>query len=133
VQIATSGATVPEVLAAANELNDEGVRAHVVDVTSLDRLYASWQQSIRSGIRSATTPGTPGSIRQAFVPGVPVVTVHDAASHSMAWLGSALGVPSIPLGVDSFGQSGTVADLYGAHDLRPGSIVNAALAALALR
>jgi len=31
-----------------------------------------------------------------------------------------------------FGQSGTVADLYAQHDLVPGAIVNAALAALAL-
>ncbi len=50
----------------------------------------------------------------------------------MAWVGSALGVPCVPLGVDSFGQSGTVVDLYELHDLVPGAIVNAALAALAL-
>jgi pyruvate dehydrogenase E1 component len=48
----------------------------------------------------------------------------------MAWLGSALGVPAVSLGVDSFGQSGTVGDLYAAHDLDSGSIVNGALAAL---
>ncbi len=50
----------------------------------------------------------------------------------MAWLGSALGVPCVPLGVDAFGQSGTVHELYELHDLLPGSIVNAALAALSL-
>ena len=50
----------------------------------------------------------------------------------MAWLGSALGVPAVPVGVDAYGQSGSVADLYGLHGLAPGSIVNAALAALAL-
>jgi pyruvate dehydrogenase E1 component len=42
-------------------------------------------------------------------------------------------VPAVPLGVDTFGQSGTVADLYALHDLDAGSIVNAGLAALALR
>ena len=67
-----------------------------------------------------------------FAPGAPVVTVHDAATHAMAWLGSALGVPAVPLGVDAFGQSGSVADLYRVHDLLPGSIVNAALTALHL-
>ena len=56
--------------------------------------------------------------------------MHDASSHTMAWLGSALGVPGVPLGVDEFGQSGSVHDLYELHDLLPGSIVNAALAAL---
>ena len=61
-----------------------------------------------------------------------MVSVHDAASHSLAWLGSALGVWQVPLGVDQFGQSGSVADLYEIHDLLPGSIVNAALAVLSL-
>ena len=51
----------------------------------------------------------------------------------MAWLGSALGVPAVSLGVDSFGQSGSITDLYESHDLSAGSIVNGALAALALR
>ena len=60
------------------------------------------------------------------------MTVHDAASHAMAWLGSALGVPCVPLGVDQFGQSGSVHELYELNDLLPGSIVNAALAALSL-
>ena len=31
-----------------------------------------------------------------------------AASHAMAWIGSALGDPRVPLGVDEVGQSGSV-------------------------
>ncbi|GAA1800065.1 transketolase-like TK C-terminal-containing protein [Nostocoides veronense] len=133
VQLAASGAVMPEVLTAAAELADEGILAHVIDLTSADRLYAAWQRTLRQGIRTATTPSIPGALRAAFDMRAPVVTVHDASSHALAWLGSALGVPCVPLGVDSFGQSGTVADLYEAHDLTSGSIVNAALAALALR
>ena len=133
VQLAASGATLPEVLLAAAELEEEGVRAHVVDVTSADRLYSAWQRTLRQGIRTATTPSIAGALRQAFDMDAPVVTVHDASSHAMAWLGSALGVPCVSLGVDSFGQSGRVADLYRAHDLDSGSVVNAALAALSLR
>jgi pyruvate dehydrogenase E1 component len=133
VQLAASGAVLPEVLAAAAELEEEGVRAHVVDVTSLDRLYSAWQRALRQGIRTATTPSIPGALRAAFDRAAPLVTVHDASSHAMAWLGSALGVPAVSLGVDAFGQSGTVADLYEMHDLSSGSIVNGALAALALR
>ncbi|WP_341719445.1 pyruvate dehydrogenase [Micromonospora sp. FIMYZ51] len=133
VQLAASGAVLPEVLAAAAELADEGVAAHVVDVTSLDRLYRAWQRTLRQGVRTATVPSVPGALRSAFVDGVPVVTVHDAASHAMAWLGSAVGAPAVPLGVDEFGQSGTVRELYELHDLLPGTIVNAALAALSLR
>lgn len=133
VHLVGSGAVLPEVLAAAAELAEEGIVAHVVDVTSLDRLYKAWQRTLRQGVRTATAPSIPGALRTCFPDRAPLVTVHDAASHAMAWLGSALGVPAVSLGVDAFGQSGTVHDLYAAHDLDPGSIVNAALAALSLR
>jgi len=134
VCLAASGAVLPEVLVAAAELADEGIAAAVVDVTSADRLYRAWQRTLRQGVRTATAPSVPGALRGVFpAAGVPVVTAHDAASHTLSWLGSALGVPAVSLGVDSFGQSGSVADLYRANDLDSGSIVNAALAALSLR
>ncbi|MGP7996562.1 MAG: transketolase-like TK C-terminal-containing protein [Streptosporangiaceae bacterium] len=132
VHLAVSGAVLPEVLAAAAELSEEGIAASVVDVTSADRLYRAWQRTLRQGVRTATAPSIPGALRTAFPDRAPIVTVHDAASHTLSWLGSALGVPAVSLGVDGFGQSGAVADLYRAHDLDPGSIVNAALAALSL-
>jgi pyruvate dehydrogenase E1 component len=133
VYLAGCGAVLPEVLAAAAELADEGIAATVVDVTSPDRLYRAWQRTLRQGVRTATAPSIPGALRSAFPARAPVVTIQDASSHTMSWLGSALGGPAVSLGVDSFGQSGTVADLYQAHDLDSGSIVNAALAALSLR
>ncbi|GIJ23905.1 1-deoxy-D-xylulose-5-phosphate synthase [Micromonospora lutea] len=132
VHLVSCGAVLPEVLAAATELAEEGVAAHVVDVTSLDRLYQAWQRSLRRSVRTAALPDLPGVFHCAFGERAPVVTVHDAASHAMSWIGSALGVPAVPLGVDRFGESGTVTDLYELHDLLPGSIVNAALTGLAL-
>jgi len=133
VSLVGSGAVMPEVIAAAAELHDEGIAAHVIDVTSSDRLYSDWQRTLRHGVRTASTPARTASLRAAFpAERAPLVTVHDAASHAMAWLGSALGVQCIPLGVDQFGQSGSVHELYGLHDLLPGHIVNAALAALSL-
>ena len=132
VYLAATGAVLPETLAAARELEEEGIAASVVDVTSPDRLYSAWRRTLRQGVRTATTPSQAGVLRAAFARRAPIVTVHDAASHAMAWLGSALGVPSVPLGVDEFGQSGSIPELYELHDLLPGSIVNAALAALSL-
>jgi pyruvate dehydrogenase E1 component len=133
VNLVGTGAVLPEVLTAASELHSEGIAAHVVDVTSADRLYRAWQRTLRQGVRTATTPSIPGALRACLPDRAPLVTVHDAASHAMAWLGSALGVPAVPLGVDGFGQSGSVGALYAAHDLDAGSIVNAGLAALSLR
>src|SRR3954471_19323076 len=132
VHLAASGAVLPEAVAAAEELAEEGIAAHIVDITSLDRLYRAWQRTLRQGVRTATAPSVAGALRTAFPDRAPIVTVHDAASHTMAWLGSALGAPCVPLGVDEFGQSGSVNELYELHDLLPGSIVNAALAALSL-
>ena len=59
------------------------------------------------------------------------MTVHDAASHHLAWLGGVFGARTVPVGVDQFGQSGTIHDLYGLFDLLPEQIVNAGLVALA--
>ena len=60
----------------------------------------------------------------------PIVSVHDAASHSLAWLGSAIGVPQVALGVDRFGESGTISDLHEITGISTGNIVNAALIAI---
>jgi pyruvate dehydrogenase E1 component len=132
VHLVGTGAIMPEVLIAAAELKSEGVIAHVVDITAPGRLYGGWQRTLRQGVRTATTPSFPGAMRPIFSERAPIVSVHDGASHAMAWLGSALGMPQVALGVDTFGQSGTIHDLYDINDIDAGSIVNAALAALSL-
>jgi pyruvate dehydrogenase E1 component len=132
IHLVGCGAVMPEVLEAASELKNEGVIAHVIDITSPGRLYGSWQRTLKQGIRTANTPSLPGALRAMFNERAPIVSVHDSSSHALAWLGSALGVPQVAMGVDSFGQSGNIPDLYKIHDLSSGSIVNGALAALSL-
>jgi pyruvate dehydrogenase E1 component len=132
VHLVGAGAVIPEVLAAAAELAEEGVVAHVIDVPSPGRFYRAWQRTLRQAVRTATTPSMAGTLRAVFGDAASIVSVHDGASHAFAWLGSAVGASQIALGVDEFGQSGSVADLYAAHDLDAGSIVNAALAVLSL-
>ena len=66
VHLAGSGAVLPEVLAAAAELGEEGIAANVVDITSADRLYRAWQRTLRQGVRTATVPSIPGALRSAF-------------------------------------------------------------------
>ncbi|MBW3619663.1 MAG: pyruvate dehydrogenase [Actinobacteria bacterium] len=133
VTLCASGAVMPEVLAAADELASEGIAAAVVDVTSLDRLYVGWRTAMTGAIRRARRPRRDFHLARVLGadPG-PLVTVHDASPHAMAFLGSAVGRPVVPLGVDTFGQSGTIADLYAVHDLTAGLVANAALAALDL-
>ncbi len=132
VTLVGCGAVLPEVLDAADQLTDEGILVDVVDVASPGRLYQSWHHEVIRGVRSARVPGLPGALRACFPGRSPIVTVHDASSHALAWLGGALGVPLSSLGVDAFGRSGGVQDLRRDHDLDAGSIVNAALGVMGL-
>ena len=59
-----------------------------------------------------------------------MISVHDASSHSLAWIGSAIGTKQYTLGVDRFGESGTIADLHEITGISTGNIVNAALIAI---
>jgi pyruvate dehydrogenase E1 component len=135
VQIAAGGIMVPEAVEAARRLHAEGVAANVLAITSAERLYADLRSARRAQLRSASSPLDLGHL-ESLIPAAerraPIVTVQDGASHSMAFLGSAWGVPVVPLGVDEFGQSGSRADLYRATGIDADQIVNAAMLALDL-
>jgi len=133
VTIVTTGVMAPEALEAAHELADEGVGTTVVHLTSPDRAFRSWQRR-DAQITSAGSVELPPSHLHRLIPTAerhrPVVSVHDAASHSLAWVGSAVGARQVCLGVDRFGESGTIADLHDIAGIAAGNIVNAALIAL---
>ena len=102
VHIFAAGVMVPEAVDASRALRTEGVFANVFVVTSPDRLYRGLREP-HPYLETLVT---------AEEEDVPVVSVLDGHSHALAFIGSALGVPQIPLGVDDFGQSGSRADLY---------------------
>ena len=58
-------------------------------------------------------------------------TVADAAPTALSWLGGVIGQRVAPLGVDRFGQTGSLAELYGAYRL-DGAAVTEAIAELLL-
>jgi pyruvate dehydrogenase E1 component len=124
VQIAAAGAMVPEALAAAAYLQREGVTANVLCVSSPRALFEQWQAARAEG-RPPLDWLIPPEERA-----VPIVTVQDGASHSLAWLGSLYGAPVTALGVDEFGQSGARADLYRHFGIDAVGIAEAAFAAL---
>jgi pyruvate dehydrogenase E1 component len=133
VTIVTTGAMAPEALAAADELDAEGVQASVIHLTSPDRTYRSWRAGFAQSTATARVVRTPSHLHRLISHHErtrPIVSVHDAASHSLAWLGSAIGTRQYTLGVDRFGESGTIADLHELTGIDAGSIVNAALIAL---
>ncbi|MDJ0767673.1 MAG: 1-deoxy-D-xylulose-5-phosphate synthase N-terminal domain-containing protein [Ilumatobacter sp.] len=133
VVLATCGAVTPEVLAAADLLASEGVAVTVLDLTSPDRLFRGWRAATRDASNRARPASHDHHLAHLIHPTerhAPIVTVHDAASHALAWLGSVFGQRVVPVGVDEFGQSGALDELYDLFDLLPEQIVNAALVAL---
>jgi pyruvate dehydrogenase E1 component len=106
IYLAGAGAVMPEVIAAARLLQREGIAATVLNLTSVEQLYRNWRAA-RGGEQHQIARLIPPADRR-----LPIVTVHDGASHTLAWLGSVYGAPVLPLGVDEFGQSGTRAELY---------------------
>ena len=133
VTIVTTGVMAPEAIAAASELENEGVAATVVHLTSPDRVYRSWRAGFAQSTASARVIRRPSHLHR-LIPSAerrrPIVSVHDAASHSLAWLGSAIGTRQFALGVDRFGESGTISELHELVGIDAGSIVNAALIAV---
>ncbi|MEZ4664542.1 MAG: transketolase C-terminal domain-containing protein [Caldilineaceae bacterium] len=127
VQIAASGAMIPEAVAAARLLHDQGINANVLNLTSARRLFESWRAAAEQPSRDPLAWLIPPTEQSA-----PIVTIHDGASHALAWLGSVYGAPVIPLGVDGFGQSGARADLYGYFGIDAEGIVGAARRALGI-
>jgi len=116
VSLFAAGVMAPEAVAAARTLAGDGIHASVFIATSPDLLYRGLRQ------RRGALERLVGADEE----GVPIVSVLDGHSHALAFLGAALGVLQIPLGVDDFGQSGTRADLYRHYGIDAPAIVAAA-------
>ncbi len=121
VSLFAAGVMVPEAVEAARLLRAEGILASLFVVTSPDRLYRGLRES-RPYLEQLVSSEEEG---------VPIVSVLDGHSHGLAFLGSALGVPQIPLGVDHFGQSGARSDLYAHYGIDAAGIARAARILLA--
>jgi pyruvate dehydrogenase E1 component len=121
--IAAMGAMVTEALRAAQRLEQAGVLADVVCVTSPDLLF----RALRA--RQGRDEGDSWVLDQLFPANraAPLVTVPDGHPHTLAFLASVWQVPSALLGVTGFGQSGSLDEIYRHHGIDTDSIVAAAL------
>jgi len=122
VTLAGIGAIVPEVVAAAAELEAAGVAADVLVLTSADLLFRAVQA--RQGLDDS-----PDAILDVLLPDTrtaPIVTVHDGHPHTLAFLAAVGGAPIACLGTTDFGQSGDVGDLYRHAGIDVDTIVGAA-------
>ena len=133
VSIVACGALLPEALAARDLLYEQDeIGASVIALTSPDIAYRSHQAAATSPISNAARARPISHLAGLLAPDrrAPIVSVIDGASHSLSFLGGAIGARQIALGVDQFGQCGSLAALYDHHELSPDAIAAAAVAAL---
>ncbi len=127
---------VPEAVEAARRLAAEGIAANVINVTSPDRLFATLRARRTSQRHDARESSELGHVETLLPPSeraAPIVTVQDASAHSLAFVGGIYGAPTVSLGVDQFGQSGSLQDLYRQTGIGVDDIVSGAYVALELR
>lgn len=119
-----TGALAPEVFQAVEMLAGRDRGLAVLAVTSADLLYKGWTEQ-----QTAKTPHTSHitSLFATLPRDAKLVTACDAHPLTLSWLGTVNGNPVHPLGVQQFGQTGDLVDLYSHHGLDAATIVEAYL------
>ncbi|MCK6442537.1 transketolase [Elstera cyanobacteriorum] len=123
--IAYQGAVALEAIAAAAQIAQKRRDVGLLAITSADRLHAGWlgAQQLRQAGQTADC-----AVERLLAP-LPqhcrIVTVLDGHPATLAWLGGVLGHRTIALGVDHFGQTGTIGDLYRHFGIDTAGIVRA--------
>jgi pyruvate dehydrogenase E1 component len=127
--IAYTGAVAPEANEAVWRIAEDRRDVGLLAVTSADRLNAGWTAAQRARERGLVHAR---SHIERLLAGVPphcgIVTVLDGHPATLAWLGAVHGHRVRPLGVEHFGQTGTIADLYRHYGIDADTIVAAAAA-----
>jgi pyruvate dehydrogenase E1 component len=80
-------------------------------------------------LRGAGQPRQPSHIETLLAPlasDAGIVTLIDGSPAALSWLGSVRGQRVSPLGLDRFGQTGDLPDLYRAYRLDPEAVFDAA-------
>lgn len=113
IVIAYQGAVAPEAIAAAGMIGEHRRDVGVLAVTSADRLNAGWTAAQRDRARGHTSAKSHVETLMGQLPKeCTIVTVIDGHPATLSWLGAVGGHKTIPHGVEHFGQTGTIDDLY---------------------
>lgn len=122
--IVAQGPVVPEALAAHAAIADDVPGAGLLVITSPDRLHREWLERQRE----AAGPEAQSPIERLLgrlSPHARLVTVLDGHPATLSWMGSVRRHHVMPLGVERFGQSGNIPDLYREYRLDADAILDA--------
>ncbi len=129
VVVAYTGAVAPEAIQAVGLMAEDRRDIGLLAVTSADRINAGWTAAQRARERGLVHARSHIEKLLAQVPShCGIVTVLDGHPATLAWLGAVHGHRVRPLGVEHFGQTGAIPDLYRHYGVDANAIVAAAAA-----
>ena len=127
VVVAYSGALAPEAIEAVGLIAEDRRDVGLLAVTSADRLHAGWTAAQKARDEGQIEARSAVEELLAQVPqGCALVTVVDGHPATLGWLGAVCGHRTRALGVERFGQTGTLADLYRHYGIDAQGIARAA-------
>ncbi len=128
VVIAYTGAVAPEAIEAVGLLGESRRDVGLLAITSADRLHAGWTgaRKLRRDRRGVAHLSHVEKLLAELSRDCGIVTVIDGHPATLGWLGSVHGHRVEALGVEHFGQTGTIPDLYRHHGIDANAIIDAA-------
>jgi pyruvate dehydrogenase E1 component len=127
VVVAYMGAVAPEAIRAVRRMAEDRRDVGLLAVISADRLNAGWTAAQRARERGlAHARSHIGRLLAEVPPYCGFVTVLDGHPATLAWLGNVMGHRTRSLGVEHFGQTGTIQDLYRHFGIDVDGIIKAA-------
>ncbi|MBV68994.1 MAG: transketolase [Pelagibacterales bacterium] len=118
--IVTTGVIIGEVINCLNTLKEENLNIGVFVVTSPDELYKDWVYSTKKiNYKSHLEKKL-----QNIDTNTPIISIIDGHSSALSWIGSVKGQKVIPMGVNNFGKSGDLKEVYELNEINLNSIVD---------
>ena len=101
-------------------LKEENLNIGVFVATSPDKLYRDWEYSTKNINYKSHLEKKLLNIGT----NTPIITIIDGHSSALSWIGSVKGQKVIPMGVNNFGKSGDLKEVYEFNEIDLNSIVD---------
>jgi pyruvate dehydrogenase E1 component len=126
--VAYTGAVAPEAIAAIGLIGESRRDVGLLSVTSADRLHGGWTaaRKLRRDRRGTQHLSHIEKLLAPLPRDCGIVTVIDGHPAALGWLGGVCGHRMEALGVEHFGQTGTIDDLYRHYGIDANAIIDAA-------
>ena len=121
--IVYQGVMANEVIKATGYLGERFKDAGVLSITSSDNLFNEWKKKSIS-FNLETSKSHIEHLLEVVPRDTKIITVIDGHPMTLSWLGSVYGHKTLPLGVDRFGQTGNINDLFEEFAIDSQSISN---------